>query len=154
MHALSMFESAHAGAQYCLEVAFSAVPCLAGLVHLHDPSTGDLVVVHAEGPRAETLLGTRTPPTDALVASAAATGKPRVVAYDADRGAHSPAMCPRHAFFDPWSVAVVPVVAGGRLLGLFELVDPVDGKPFDELSQGALAYVAGRLAKFLAERGA
>jgi hypothetical protein len=154
MHALSLFESAPAGARFCLEVALSSVPCMAALVHLRDPSARDLVVVHAEGPRAEALIGTRTPPTDALVTSAIAKGKPKVVAYGTDPGASDTAACPRHAFFDPWSVAVVPVVVGGQLLALLEMIDPLDGKPFDKLSRGALAYIAGRLGRFLADRGA
>jgi hypothetical protein len=152
MHALSQFESANAGARFCLDVAMRAVPCLAGLVHLRDPATRDLVVGHAEGPRADALLGTRTPTADPLVASALRTGTATVVTYGSDAGAGQ-SSCPRHAFFDPWSVLVVPVVVGGQLLALFEMIDPVDGKPFDEPSRRALGYVAGRLGQFLAEHG-
>jgi hypothetical protein len=152
MHALSQFESAAAGARFCLEVAMGALPCLAGLVHLRDPATGDLVVVHAEGPRADALVGTRTPMADPLAANALRTGKATVVTYGTDAGS-TQTTCPRHAFFDPWSVVVVPVVTGGQLLALFEMIDPVDGNPFDELSRGALGYVAGRLGRFLADHG-
>ena len=35
---------------------------------------------------------------------------------------------------------------------MIELVDPLDGSPFDEVSQGALAYVAERYAEYLRER--
>jgi len=152
MHALSLFESAHAGARFCLEVALNALPCVAGLVHLVDPAARELVVVHAEGPRADALLGTRTPLADPMVFKAMRAAKPLVVTYEEESRATGNA-CARHAFFDPWSVAVVPVVAAGKLLAVFEMIDPVDGKPFDDLSQAALAYVAERLGRFLVEHG-
>jgi hypothetical protein len=151
MRRLSGIEGAPVAARFCLEAALRAVPCLAGLVHLRDPALGDLVVVHAQGPRAEALLRTRTTREDPLVARAAAAGKPTVVTYGAEPGTER-TRCPRHAFFDPWSVAVVPVLHGGQVLALFEMIDPMDA--FDEHAQGALAYVAARLAKFLAEHGA
>ncbi len=153
MHELTKLESDSEGARFCLEAALAAVPSLAGLAHLRDPKTLELVVVHAQGPRADGLLQTRTAQSDALVARASRARKPTVATYGAEPDAEK-AACPRHAFFDPWSVVVVPVVHGGQLLGLLEMIDPLDGKPFDEHSQSALAYVAGRLGKFLADRAA
>jgi GAF domain-containing protein len=153
MRGLPGIEGASAAARFCMEEALRAVPCLAGLVHLRDPAMGDLVVVHAQGPRAEALVRTRTTREDPLVARAAAAGKPTVVTYGTEPGTER-ATCRRHAFFDPWSVAVVPVLHGGQVLALLEMIDPIDGRPFDEHAQGALAYVAARLAKFLAEHGA
>ena len=153
MHELTLLESGPAGASYCLRVALAAVPCLAGLVHLRDPKTLELVVVHAEGPRAEGVLQTRTPLTDSLVVRAARAGRPTVATYGAEPDAEK-AACPRHTFFDPWSVVVVPVMHGGQLLGLLEMIDPIDGNPTGEQAQGALSYVAERLGGFLAERAA
>lgn len=155
MHVLSQRETGPAGARFCLEAALGAVPCLAGLVHLRDPVTGDLIVVHAQGPRADALLGTRTPQADALVARAVRTGKPTVILYGSEPGAESTTPS-RHLPFNPWSVVLVPVVVGSQLLALFEMIDPTNGtgggpRP-DEVSQGALAYVAGCLGRFLAER--
>lgn len=83
---------------------------------------------------------------------AARTGKPVVVTYGAEPDAEKTPN-PRHALFDPWSVVVVPVVHGGQLLGLIEMIDPVKGNPFDEDVQSALGYVAIRLGGFLAEHG-
>jgi hypothetical protein len=129
----------------------SALPSLVGLAHLFDASRGDLAVVHATGPRADGLLGTRTPPGDALIARAMHAGKPAQVTFGSEPGA-DPNMCERHAFFDPWSVVLVPVVVDGRLLALFELIDPIQGKQVDDLAKDALAYVAGCLGRFLAEK--
>jgi hypothetical protein len=125
-----------------------AVPCVAGLAHLSDPARGDLVVVHARGPRADALLGARTPQADAFVARAVLAGKPTILVSGAEPGAEG-TTCERHAFFDPWSVVLVPVVVGGRLLALLELIDPVEGKPVDELPRDELAQVAECLGRFL-----
>jgi hypothetical protein len=150
MHELTLHESALSGARFCLQVALAAVPCLAGLVHVRDPKTMELVVVHAQGPRADGLVGTRTPQADALVARAARSSKPTVATYGAEPGAET-TKSPRHGFFDPWSVVVVPVVHGGQLLGLLEMIDPIDGNPHDENAQAALGYIATRLGRFLVD---
>lgn len=149
MAELSHLQDAAAGARFCLEAALHAVPCLAGVIHLRDPATRDMVVVHAQGPRADQLLDMRSK-GDALIARAARTGKPTVVTYGSEPGAEK-TICARHKLFDPWSVVLVPVVHGGQLLGLIEMVDPVKGNPFDEDVQSALGYVAVRLGGFLAE---
>jgi len=152
MAELSQLDDAVAGARFCLDAALRAVPCLAGVLHLRDAATGDMVVAHAKGPRADQLVGTRSK-GDALITRAARTGKPTVVTYGAEPGAEK-TMCARHELFDPWSVILVPVVHGGQLLGLVEMVDPVKGNPFDEDVQSALGYVAVRLGGFLAEHAA
>jgi hypothetical protein len=151
MHELTLLESGPEGASFCLRTALAVVPCLAGLVHLRDPKTLELDVVHAQGPHADGLLHTHTPQTDPLVARAARAGKPTVATYGAEPDAEKTS-CPRHAFFDPWSVVIVPVTHGGQLLGLLEMIDPIDGNPSDEQAQAALAYIAERLGGFLAER--
>lgn len=150
MHELTLLGSAQAGARFCLQVATAAVPSLAALVHLRDPKSLELVVVHAEGPRADGLLKTRTLPIDPLVIRASRAGKPVVATYGAEPDAET-TKCPRHAHFDPWSVVVVPVMRGGQLLALIEMIDPIDGNPHDEKAHSALAYVADRLARFLQE---
>jgi hypothetical protein len=153
MHELTMHESAQSGARICLQVALASVPCLAGLVHLRDPKTMELVVVHAQGPRADGLLNTRTAQADALVTRAARAAKPTVATYGAEPDAEQ-TKSPRHAFFDPWSVVIVPVIHGGQLLGLLEMIDPIDGNPHDQNHHAALGYVASRLGRFLVDHPA
>jgi hypothetical protein len=150
MHELTLLESPLDGAGFCMRTALAAVPCLAALAHLRDPKTLELVVVHAQGPRADGLLQTRTLQADPLVARAARAAKPTVATYGAEPDAEKTS-CPRHAHFDPWSVVIVPVMHGGQLLGLLEMIDPIDGDPSGEQAQAALAYVAERLGGFLAE---
>jgi GAF domain-containing protein len=154
MHALNELESASEGARFCLNAALQTVPCLAALVHVRHQPTGDLVVLHARGPGAESLVGTRTPQTDPIVAQAFRSARPVVATYAADKpGSNGGAVCVRHKSFDPWSVAFVPVLFGGQLLGLIEMIDPTDGAPFSDARQSALAYVAEKLGAFLAAHG-
>ena len=145
-----MHESAQSGARFCLQVALAAVPSLAGLLHLRDPKSLELVVVHAEGPRATELLRTRTLPIDPLVIRASRAGKPVVATYGGEPDAET-TKCARHAFFDPWSVVVVPVMRNGQLLGMLEMVDPIDGNPQNEQAHAALGYIGERLGRFLAD---
>src|SRR5262249_28624573 len=46
-------------------------------------------------------------------------------------------------------VLVCPVIVGARWLGAIELVDPLDGAPFDAVAETAVAYVARHLEEFL-----
>ena len=151
MQELSQLEGPFAGVRFCLEAALRAVPCLAGIAHVRDPIRRDLVVLHARGPRADTLLGMHNSEGDPLVARAIHAGKPIAVAYGSAPGAEA-TTCARHAFFDPWGVIVVPVIQGGQLLALLEMIDPISSSRSDDLAQSALAYVAERLGRFLVEQ--
>lgn len=148
MHELSFFDTAVEGASYCLATVLRLLPSLGGMVHLSDPKTRELVVVYAQGPRSERLLLSRVPDTDRVVAAAARNGAPLVIEYSEAAPA-----APRHALFgDPWSALIAPVMVGGVCLAVIELVDPLDGSPFDDASQGALAYVAQRYGEYLRDR--
>jgi hypothetical protein len=151
MQELSQLEGAFAGVRFCLEAALRAVPCLAGIAHVRDPIRRDLVVLDARGPRADALLGMHNSEGDTLVARAFSAGKPISVVYGSAPGAET-ATCARHAFFDPWGVILVPVIQGGQLLALLEMIDPISSSPSDDLAQSALAYVAERLGRFLVEQ--
>lgn len=151
MHELTLFDDATAGARFCVEALRRVVPSLASLVLLRDPQRNDMRVVHAHGPRADRLLGTRMP-VDALMIRAARDGKPTMVTYGTEPGAER-MVCPRHKLFDPWSVVVIPVMHGRQLLGLIELIDPSDDHTFDEDIRGAIQYVAVRLGGFLVDHG-
>jgi hypothetical protein len=151
MHELSEIHGTFAGVRFCLDAALRAVPCVAGLAHVRDPIRRDLVVLQAQGPRADTLLGMHNPDSDPLVARAMHAGKPIAVVYGSQPGAET-ATCARHAFFDPWSVILVPVIQGGQLLAVLEMIDPTSSDPSDDLTHSALAYVADRLGRFLVEQ--
>jgi hypothetical protein len=48
-------------------------------------------------------------------------------------------------------VLVCPVIVSARWLGVIELVDPLDGAPFDSAAETAVAYVVRRFEEFLDE---
>ncbi len=149
---LPFCDTAVEGGAYCLTSLLRALPSLAGIVSLFDPEARELVVVYAQGPRAERLLLTRFAGGDPLVASAVEKNAPVVETYGPDAAGRTPRE--RHAAFgEPWSVLVAPVMRGGRLLGTIELVDPIDGSPFDDRASDALRYVAAQWAELIAERG-
>jgi GAF domain-containing protein len=153
MHELNFFEGAVEGASFCLVTAMRVVPCLAGLVHLYDETSNEFVTVYAQGPRSERLLASRTPASDDLFARASRGRRGLVVTYGSEPGGET-LSCSRHAFFgDPWSAAVIPVAKDGRLVAVFELIDPLDGAPFGEDAESAMVYIATHYADFLAQHG-
>jgi GAF domain-containing protein len=52
------------------------------------------------------------------------------------------------------SVIVAPVEQSGRYLGMIELINPVDGRPFTEGDGHALTYIGEQFAELVAQRGA
>jgi hypothetical protein len=149
MNDLPFCASAVEGGAYCLASLLRVLPCLGGVVTLLDADARELVVVYAQGPRADKLLLSRFADSDALLARAVEAREPVVESYDDTTKPRD-----RHAAFgEPWSAALAPVVRDGRLLGTIELVDPLDGTPFDSRARDALRYVASQYAELIAERG-
>jgi len=52
----------------------------------------------------------------------------------------------------PTSLICAPVNSGGRYLGLLELADAADGKPFTESDGHAVTYIAEQFGEFLVQR--
>jgi len=51
------------------------------------------------------------------------------------------------------SLVIAPVLHQGRFLGAIELVNPLDGQPFNESEGNALTYIAEQFAKFISSHG-
>lgn len=151
MYELNFFETSVEGASYCLASLLRALPSRAGLVHLLDPETRELVTVYAQGANAEHLVLGRISDDDWLVSAAICKHRPLIMNYDGDVSSRP---LERHAFFgEPRSVIVAPVITWGRCLAVIELVDPADGSVFDVRAENALAYVCDRYAEFVGEHG-
>ena len=134
-------------ATVCLAACVRAIPVRAALVHLLDARTGDLVVVYAHGDAARRLLLHHTAVGDATFVDAIAKRAPRVFNYGGPEGR---APLARHATFgNVWSVLVAPVMEDDRVLGLVELVDPLDGSAFDDDAVSALRYATSHLGEIL-----
>jgi hypothetical protein len=52
----------------------------------------------------------------------------------------------------PVSLVCAPVRSGGRYLGLLEIADPDDGKPFTDGDGHAVTYIAEQFGEYLAQR--
>jgi hypothetical protein len=146
----SVETSVEAGA-ICLASLIRAIPCAGGIVHLYDAESREFVAVFALGPRAEHLVLTRAPESDALISAAFRKHHPIVVDY---RGPGAARVVDRHAMLDTTkNVIVCPIVDGSRFLGAIELVDAKSSAGFEIAAEHGIAYVADRYAGFLAEHG-
>jgi hypothetical protein len=141
-------ERAVEAASVCLAALARAVGCRAAMVHLWDAREETFVVVYALAPipeAIEVLLNTRHTEMDPLLAQAIVKRSPRVFNYDGSRP-----IAARHAVIPgAWSVLTAPVIDGGVVLGVLELIDPLDGSCFDDRAIAAAHYVAERLADLL-----
>ena len=113
MHELTLLESALDGAGFCLRTALAAVPCSprSRTFAIRRPSIWSSCTPRARAPTACCRRERRGPTRSSRGRRAA---RPAVVTYGAEPDAEKTS-CPRHAFFNPWSVVVVPVMHGGRL---------------------------------------
>jgi GAF domain-containing protein len=73
---------------------------------------------------------------------------------DATRGDRATDALPRYAALGgARSLLVAPVVHEGRFLGAIELLNPLDGQPFNESEGNALTYIAEQFAEFISSHG-
>jgi GAF domain-containing protein len=97
------------------------------------------------------LLLKRHPETDALLLTA--MRKRRAVVF-ADASQTEAAGIDRYAALGgARSLLVAPVLLHGRFLGAIELVNPLDGQPFNESEGNALTYIAEQFAEFISSHG-
>ncbi|WP_437734838.1 GAF domain-containing protein [Sorangium sp. So ce1335] len=139
-----------AGADFVLSLTLEKIPCAVGLVSLFDIDRGEFVVVRQRGGKTALLtrLSERAP-----LALAAMRSRRAVVVPDAASD--------ERAMDDRWkatgvelrSVVCAPVELGGRYLGLLEIANPLDGKPFSESDGNALTYIGQQFAEFVGARG-
>ena len=151
VHAMYFLGDALEATRFALTVLADAVPCRASLVHFFDVTRKEFVVVDAHGEGACDMVLTRHGVKDPLLGVAMPLGAPffwndlsnapvRSIARFANMGEIARAL-------------VCPIVLGGRWMAAIELVDPLDGAPFDSDEEHAAAYVARHLADFLQAQG-
>ncbi|AGP33661.1 GAF domain-containing protein [Sorangium cellulosum] len=139
-----------AGADFILALTLDKIPCALGLVSLFDINRREFVVVRQYGGKSALLarLSERAP-----LALAAMRSRRAVVVPDASRD--------ERVMDDRWkaigvelrSVICAPVELAGRYLGLLEIGNPLDGKPFSESDGNALTYIGQQFAEFVGARG-
>jgi transcriptional regulator with GAF, ATPase, and Fis domain len=138
------------GVHFVLSLAVEKMPCRAAICHLFDINRREFVVAHALGERRADLLLKRVSEREPLLQQV--LRRRRAVVMNAG----DPLLAGERwgAIGQQVQSAVsAPVVLGGRFLGVLELVNPMDGKPFSEGDGYALAYMGEQFAEFLGQRG-
>jgi tetratricopeptide (TPR) repeat protein len=149
LHALRRADGVVDGAAIILKTALSAIPSVAGVVHVADVSTREFVVVAASGAHNTDVIGTRAQEADPLLVRAFDAMEAVAVeatSPDALDGARFHVVCPTHA------VLCAPAQFDGRYLGAIELVDPTRTAAFTDADRHAMTYVGERFAEFLSDR--
>jgi hypothetical protein len=139
------------GADTVLRVTLEKLPSEVGLVSLFDMNKREFVVVRQVGGPRSALLERQ--PEKAPTASAAMRKRHAVVVSDpAGLGAAMDSRF-RAIGVELTSLVCAPIELNGRYLGLIELANPTDGRPYDEADGNALTYVAQQFAELVAARG-
>jgi hypothetical protein len=149
MHDLHFLRDSVEGADFCLTLALEKIPSRVGLVHLYDIDRREFVVACVRGPNQQIALLQRYPEGDPILS--AAMRRQRAMIW-ADTG-ETNAIERYRIFGGARSLLVAPVVLAGRFLGAIELLDPVDGLPFNDEEGYALTYIGEQFAEFVAMRG-
>jgi hypothetical protein len=159
MIGIELFPDALTAGRLCIEVIEELVPCRAIFLHMFDHRRNDYVLVDFSGSEGEMALLTRSDGKDPLLAvmlpllSITAPGANTFVCEDDGEVDFQAAN--RFALIGGAKrVMLAPVRVGGRTYGVIELVDPMNGEPFEHLHERAVAVATTRYAEFLRTHGA
>lgn len=149
MHDLHFLRDALDGGQFCLALATEVLPSRAALIHFFDIERREWVIACTRGKDTPRLLNLRTPEGDEALRDAARHRR-AVVVTDAARfgGAQR-----YQTIGGSRSVIVAPIMQAGRALGALEIINPLDGMPFNDDEGNAMTYIAEQYAEYLGSRG-
>jgi hypothetical protein len=151
MHDLHFVHDALEGGEFCLTLAMEKLPSQAGLVHLYDIDRREFLIASTRGAGTSKLLLKRHPETDGMLI-AAMRKKRALVVIDATQT--EAASIDRYtALGGARSLLIAPVLLHGRFLGAIELLNPLDGLPYNESEGNALTYIAEQFAEFISSHG-
>jgi hypothetical protein len=148
VYELNFASSAWEAAGMCAETLARALNARTVVIHAHDLERRELKAIGASGDGDFEIMGTSESVDDDLVASAVLCNQKSVtMKFDGDL----PRMAPMrlHSVGAPRSVVAVPAMAWGRCLAIIEVIDA--DERYDGRVADSAAYVAERLAEFLAE---
>jgi hypothetical protein len=149
MHDLHFLRDALDGGQFCLALATEVLPSRVAIIQFFDIEKREWVVACTRGKDASRLLTTRTPEGDTLLRDAAR--KRRALVWP---DASSVATAHRYQSVGGCrSLIVAPIMQAGRALGALEIMNPIDGMPFNEDEANAMTYIAEQFAEYLGSRG-
>ncbi len=138
------------GADFVLSVALERLPSEAGIVSFFDIDKRQFVIVRQTGGDNSVLLKCVSEKAT-LIRRAMRSSRAVVVG---DLRADSDLIDSRWETLgsSPKSLICAPVQNHGRYLGLIELVNPHDGKPYTASDGHALSYIGEQFAEFMANR--
>jgi len=151
MHDLHFVRDALEGGEFCLTLAMEKLPSQAGLVHLYDIDRREFLVASTRGAGTSKLLLRRYPENDPVLIAAMRKQRAVVVVDGAQSDA---AGLERYTMLGgARSLLIAPVMLHGRFLGAIELLNPLDGQPFNDAEGNALTYIAEQFAEFISSHG-
>lgn len=147
IHGLQYQHDAVDAGYFCLDLALSKIPARAALLHFFDIEKREFVVACTRGAGVEQLLLVRHPGADACLNQATRT-KQAVVISRVDP------VPQRFGYTDGLDSAVLaPLWPHGRFVGVIEVINPSDGRPFTVDDANAFTYIAEQLAEYIGSRG-
>jgi hypothetical protein len=148
MHDLHFLRDALDGGQFCLALATEVLPARVALIHFFDIEKREWVVACTRGKDAAKLLTLRTPESDEILRDAAR--KRRAVVMPGGGGTSTQRY---QTIGGSRSMIVAPIMQAGRALGAIEIINPLDGMPFNNDEGNAMTYIAEQYAEYLGSRG-
>ncbi|MBK6518146.1 MAG: GAF domain-containing protein [Polyangiaceae bacterium] len=153
---LSFVRDVLEGAEFIQDLVYESIPSAVVLVSFFDINTREFVVVRQastarEGDGLGSAVLRRASEFSGAIAQTMRSGRTTLLNGNAAAALSADARW-QATGLAPASVAITPVAAGGRYLGLIEVADPLDGAPFTEGDGHALKYIGEQLAEFLAQR--
>lgn len=119
----------------------------AGSLLLLDDESGDLIFRISSGPAGDKLVGMRVPAGKGIAGAAFAENRP-VITHDTRKDGRWDSSFDRRAEFSTQSIIAVPLNARGRTIGVLEVINRTDSRPFNQedtellLAFGAQAAIA------------
>ncbi len=148
MHDLHFLRDALDGGQFCLALATEVLPSRAAIIHFFDIEKREWVVACTRGKDTSKLLTMRTAENDELLIEA--VRKRRAVVKPDATGLTNK----RYEMLGGCkSLIVAPIMQAGRALGAMEIINPLDGMPYNEDEGNAMTYIAEQYAEYLTSRG-
>jgi GAF domain-containing protein len=127
-----------------VQTAMQALRATAASLYLLDGS-GALIFAVALGPRAQGLVGQRISTEHGIAGWVAATGQAIAVA-DVQQDPRWARDVAEAIGYTPTSMAVAPLLAGDRVLGVLQVLDRDDSQPFGAADLDLLGQFAGQTA--------
>ena len=103
----------------------------AGSLLLLDDESGDLIFRISSGPAGAKLVGMRVPAGKGIAGAAFAENRP-VITHDTHKDDRWDSSFDRRAEFSTQSIIAVPLNARGRTIGVLEVINRKDARPFNQ----------------------